>query len=162
EAARRVGEVLESGEDACFLTLGDPLLYSTYVYLLRALRARLPQVRVVTVPGVTAFCAAAALTEFPVGAGKEPVAIIPTADDLEPVRSALARGGTVVLMKVGKRLPGIIDLLEQTGALNRAVLVARAGLDGQRIETDLKKLREAPEAGYLSVILVHATEERQP
>ena len=40
EAANRIAEVLERGDDACFLTLGDPLLYSTYIYLLRALRRR--------------------------------------------------------------------------------------------------------------------------
>ncbi len=34
-AAARVAAVLAAGEDACFLTLGDPLLYSTYIYLLQ-------------------------------------------------------------------------------------------------------------------------------
>ena len=37
ESAGQVAAVLQAGEDACFLTLGDPLLYSTYIYLLRAL-----------------------------------------------------------------------------------------------------------------------------
>ena len=52
---------LSAGEDCCFLTLGDPLLYSTYVYLLRELRAIWSRrSRIVTVPGITAFSAAAA------------------------------------------------------------------------------------------------------
>ena len=101
-AAARVAEVLTAGEDACFLTLGDPLLYSTYIYLLRALRKRLPDLKAVTVPGIMAFGAAAALAEFPVGEGREPVTIVPAADDLTDVRRALAQGGTVVLMKIGK------------------------------------------------------------
>jgi precorrin-2/cobalt-factor-2 C20-methyltransferase len=157
EAAEQVAAVLESGESACFLTLGDPLLYSTYIYLLRALRRRLPAAPAVTVPGVTAFSAAAALTEFPVGEAKEPVTIVPTADDLGAVRQALATGGTVVLMKIGKRLAAVLDLLEEAGVLEDAVFVAHAGGAEQRIVTDLRELRASgPEAGYLSIMLIHA------
>lgn len=157
ESAEVVARVLQDGQDACFLTLGDPLLYSTYIYLLRALKARIPDAKVVTVPGVTAFSAAAALTDFPVGEGKQPVTIVPTADDLEDVRRALAMGGTVVLMKIGKRLADVLQLLEEAGALDDGVFVARAGLDGQRIETDLRNLKqEGPEVGYLSIILVRS------
>ena len=100
---------LAAGEDCCFLTLGDALLYSTYIYLLRELRAIGPAVTIVTVPGVTAFSAAAALTNFPVGQGKQPVTIVPASDDLDAIRPALDRGGTVVLMKIGRRLQQVLD-----------------------------------------------------
>ncbi|HEY5461595.1 MAG TPA: precorrin-2 C(20)-methyltransferase, partial [Deferrimonas sp.] len=88
-AAARVAEILADGEDACFLTLGDPLLYSTYIYLLRALRGIIPDLKAVTVPGIMAFGAAAALADFPIGEGREPVTIVPAADDLSAVRQAL-------------------------------------------------------------------------
>jgi precorrin-2/cobalt-factor-2 C20-methyltransferase len=157
EAARQMAEVLEKGEDCCFLTLGDLFLYSTYIYLLRALRKMIPDLDVVSIPGINAFSAAAALTEFPVGEAKEQVTIIPTADDLGAVKNALAQGGTVVLMKIGKRLESILDILEEEGLLDRAVFVGRAGQVGQRIETDLRRLRtNEPTTGYLSIILVHA------
>lgn len=158
-AAARVAEVLAAGEDACFLTLGDPLLYSTYIYLLRALRQRLPELEVVTVPGIMAFGAAAARAEFPVGEGSHPVTIVPAADDLAAVRRALAAGGTVVLMKIGKRLPELLALLEGEELLGKSVFVSRATMADERIETDLRRLKaEAAEAGYLSIILVHAGE----
>jgi precorrin-2/cobalt-factor-2 C20-methyltransferase len=161
-AAGRVAAVLESGEDACFLTLGDPLLYSTYIYLVRALRKRLADLDIITVPGIMAFGAAAALTAFPVGEGREPVTIVPAADDLAAVRRALAAGGTIVLMKIGKRLPEVLDLLESGGLLGKSVFVSRATMADQRIETDLRRLKaEGPEAGYLSIILVHAGQRDQ-
>ncbi len=156
-SAHAVAEVLETGVDACFLTLGDTLLYSTYIYLLQALRSRISDLRVVTVPGITAFSAAAALADFPVGQAKEPVTIIPTSDDLEAVKGALDTGGTVVLMKIGKRLSRILEILEETGNIDRAIFVAHAGMENQQIETDLRNLKtENPEQGYLSIILVHA------
>jgi precorrin-2/cobalt-factor-2 C20-methyltransferase len=160
-SARVIGEVLEEGNDACFLTIGDAFLYSTYIYMLRALRRKLPEAEVETIPGITAFSAAAALAEFPVGQAKEPVTIIPTADDLEEVRHAVSKGGTVILMKIGKRLGGILDILENTGALGRSVFVSHAGMDDQRIETDLSKLRgEEADTGYMSIILVRVKSEK--
>lgn len=156
ESAHKIIEILQTGEDTCFLTLGDPLLYSTYIYLLRELRVQLPEVKVITVPGITAFSAAAALTEFSVGEAKYPVTIVPTADDLEEVRRALARKGTVVLMKIGKRLEDILGLLEKADLIEESVFVSHAGMEEQRVETDLRRLRkEDPTAGYLSIILVH-------
>ena len=163
ENARTVASVLEAGEDACFLTLGDLFLYSTYIYLLREIRKILPAVSVVSVPGVTSFCAAASLSSFPVGEGREPVTVIPAAaDDLGSVREALDRQGTVILMKIGRRLPEILDILEEAGLMEHGVFVARAGMDGERVETDLRKLRAlGPEAGYLSIILVHVGKEQR-
>ena len=156
ESAREIITVLERGDDACFLTLGDPLLYSTYIYLLREIRAMAADADVVTVPGVMAFSAAAALAEFPIGEAKEPVVVIPTADDLEEVRQSLKKKGTVILMKIGKRLPDILDVLEDAGLIDQGVFVSHAGMANQRVETDLRTLRkESAEAGYLSIILVH-------
>ena len=136
ESASEILTILERGEDACFLTIGDPLLYSTYIYLLREIRAMVPGIGVVTVPGVTAFSAAAALAEFAVGEAKDPVLVVPTADDLDAVRQSLKTQGTVILMKIGKRLPDILHILEEAALLDRSVFVSHAGMESQRVETD--------------------------
>ncbi len=127
QAAREVLAVLETGEDCCFLTLGDAMLYSTYVYLLRECGRIARHVRVETIPGVTAFSAAAALSGFAVGEGKQPVTIVPASDDFAQFRRALDFGGTVVLMKVGNRLQAVLDELEARGLTEHAVFVSRAG-----------------------------------
>lgn len=153
--AAQVAVPLNNGEDAAYITLGDTLLYSTYIYLIRALRKMNPDIPIVTIPGVTAFSACAAISEFTVGEGKAPVTIIPSSDDPEPIKEALKGDGAVVIMKVGKRLQSVIELLEREGRLNDATFVSRAGFDNQRIERDpAVLLQESPEAGYLSTILV--------
>ena len=160
ESALTIAKLLQTGADVCFLTLGDALVYSTYIYLLRELKAILPGLEVVTIPGITSFSAAAALTGFHLGEGKEPITIVPTADDLSAVRHAIQTGGTVVLMKIGRRLGDILDILEETGVIEDAVFVQRAGHPSQVIETDLRKLRGVSSmAGYLSVILIHTTKK---
>ena len=157
QAADEVLAILRSGEDCCFLTLGDALLYSTYIYLLRELVASDPTVRVVTVPGVTAFSAAAALANWPIGERKQLVTIVPAADDLDQFTAALDRGGTVVLMKVGRRLHRALDALAARRLLDQTVFVSRAGMPEQYVETDVRRLRELPEqAGYLSVLIIQA------
>lgn len=158
QSARMVADILQQGHDTCFLTLGDTLLYSTWIYLVRALRQLLPTVPVVTVPGITAFSAVAAATNFPVGEGRELVTIVPTADDLGATTAALARGGTVILMKIGHRLPDILALLESRNLLENAVFAAHIGQEDQHIETDLKQLQRqvAQKTGYLSTIIVKA------
>ena len=138
ESAQTIAALLKTGADVCFLTLGDALVYSTYIYLLRELKAILPDMEVVTVPGITSFSAVAALTSFPLGEGKEPITVVPTADDLSAVRRGIESGGTVVLMKIGKRLGDILDILEETGVIGDAVFVQRAGQPTQRIELDLR------------------------
>lgn len=150
---------LQQGNDVAFVTLGDPLLYSTNIYLLRALRERWVEIAIEVVPGVSAYSHVAALTEFAVGEGENPVTILPTVMDRAALRDAIKQGGTLVLMKIGKRLPQVLDLLDEFDLLAQSVFVARAGLPDQRIETDLHKLREASEkTGNLAVILVDANE----
>ena len=155
--ANKISDILREGEDACFITLGDPYLYSTFIYLVRELRQLRPGVRIVSVPGVTAFSAAASLCAFPVGEGRDGVTIIPAVEDIEHIRRVLQDKGTVILMKIGRRLREVIDLLEEEDVIDGSVFVSRVGMEDQRLETDLRNLRDAaPEMGYLSIILVHS------
>ncbi|MEW6350287.1 MAG: precorrin-2 C(20)-methyltransferase [Thermodesulfobacteriota bacterium] len=158
ESAGLIAEVLQTGADACYLTLGDTLLYSTYVYLLRELTALCPEAHVVTIPGISSFSAAAARVGFPVGEGKNPVVVVPAAEDLDDVTRGLAMGGTVVLMKVGSRLQSILDLLEATGHIDRAAFVARVGMPGEYVQTDVRSLKGRDDrTGHLSTILIDAS-----
>ncbi len=154
ESAAYVASILFDGEDVCFSTLGDSFLYSTYIYLVRALRDASPSVRIVTIPGVAAFSVAAAITEFAVGEGKNPVTIVPTADDLTGLRDALRHRGTVVIMKIGKRLDAVLDLLEEHHAIETSVFASHVGMSDEQVETDLRRLKGCDQkAGYLSIIL---------
>ncbi|MDQ1277356.1 MAG: Precorrin-2 C(20)-methyltransferase, partial [Thermodesulfobacteriota bacterium] len=54
-------------------------------------------------------------------------------------------------------LRDVIDLHDEEGVIDGSVFVSRVGMADQRLETDLRTLRDAaPETGYLSIILVHA------
>jgi precorrin-2/cobalt-factor-2 C20-methyltransferase len=154
--AAQIIEQLKNGEDVVFVTLGDPLLYSTAIYLIRALREQWQDVSIDVVPGVSAYSHCAALTGFSLGEGTKPVTIIPTITAMADLQSAIERGGTLALMKIGRHLQDIIDLLDDNNLLDQAVFVARAGLPDQRVEPDLRVLRGADAAaGNLAIILIH-------
>ncbi|MDP6524814.1 MAG: precorrin-2 C(20)-methyltransferase [Kiritimatiellia bacterium] len=160
QAAGEVLNRLRKPQDVCFLTLGDPLFYSTHIYLLRCLKELDPELKTVTIPGIMAMGAASAITDFPLGEAKKPVTVVPTSDDLVATRQAIKSGGNVVLMKVGERLQPILDLLQELGVIDRAVFVAKAGQDAEVVVTDLMDLKESdPKTGYLSIILIDADKE---
>jgi precorrin-2/cobalt-factor-2 C20-methyltransferase len=154
EGAESVLAVLAAGNDAGFMTLGDPMLYSTFTHLVRAVQDLCPKVDVEVVPGVTSFCASAALTEFVLGEQDSKLLVAPAPDDLDGLRELTRLGGRLVLMKVGSRLPQLVEWLRALGLLERARLVSRAGLPGQQVLTNLTAGDELETLGYLSTLLV--------
>lgn len=153
KAAAEIAGMLEKGLDIAFITLGDPMLYSTFTYLAPLVRERLPDARIEAIAGVTSFCAAACAAMLPIAEGSEGVAIVPSAYDIEDVRQALKTPDTVILMKVNKAMDGIIELLEDESLLNRSVFVSRASQSDAEIVKDLKSLK-GKDVSYFSLIIV--------
>lgn len=153
KAAGVIAEHLKAGRDAAFITLGDPLFYSTFSYLVPFVRQAVPDVVIETVPGVTSFCAAASAAMMPIAEGAESVAVIPAAYNLDNVRSALAAFDTVILMKVNKIVDKVVDLLIESGLEHKAVFVSRAGWPEERVVTDLASLRHET-LDYFSLIII--------
>jgi precorrin-2/cobalt-factor-2 C20-methyltransferase len=145
---------LEAGRDVAYLTLGDPMTYSTYGYTMAALRDRLPAVHAKTIPGITSFGAAAAAMNWPIGEGKERVLILPCPDDARSLRQDIESHDVVVLMKIGKRLPMVLQLLRDLGIGDRCALASRIGLPGETLCEDLVSLPDSASLGYLSTMLI--------
>ena len=151
----RICKLLESGEDAGFVTLGDPTVFSTYLYLLEALSERASGFRSITVPGISAFSAAASLTNFPLGYSDAPLTVLPATEDAGLIGKTLEKGGIFVFMKIGRRLKKLLEAIENVRNVRRLSFVKRAGLDGQIILTDLNEIKKLDEkSGNLSVLLV--------
>lgn len=153
EAAARVAAELDGGQTAAFLTLGDPLLYSTYVYLLRELRRLQPAAAVETVPGISAVGAAAAALSLPLAEGDEGLAILPLPRDLGRLDAVLAAFPNVALLKVGRRYGELYRYLEARGLAASAALACRLGQAGESVALPLPPPEEvAPD--YFSLVIV--------
>ncbi|MEK6713966.1 MAG: precorrin-2 C(20)-methyltransferase, partial [Nitrospirota bacterium] len=60
KSAELILEKMNEGKEAAYVTIGDPLLYSTYIYLVNALQELAPELIVETIPGIPAYSAVAA------------------------------------------------------------------------------------------------------
>jgi precorrin-2/cobalt-factor-2 C20-methyltransferase len=162
--AALAGEIaveLEKGRDVAYLTLGDTMTYSTYGYTLAALKDRLPQLRATTIPGVTSFAAAAAAMSWPLGEGKERVLILPCPDDSESLRRDIESHDVVVLMKIGKRLPMVLQVLKDLGISDQCALASRIGLPGETLCSSVGNLPDDATLGYLSTMLIRRAERKK-
>ena len=154
ELAELIAAELIEGRDVAYLTLGDPLTYSTYIYTLAALRDRLPDLRHRTFPGVTSYCAVAAAAGFALGEGKERVLILPCPGEMAELQSMIEAHDIVVLMKIGDRLAEVLTLLRQMRIAKHCAFGSHVGMTdevlcGNAAEMDLDK-----SAGYLSTLLI--------
>ena len=142
--------LLNAGKNVAFLTLGDPMFYSTYIYVFRLLEHE--DVDIVTIPGVPAFAAIGSRVGRPIVEGNDILAIIPGTADKERLEEVMAVAGSAVVMKVYHNSAEIIDLLRRNNMTKEAVLVSRAGLDDEKIIRDIGAQRGEP-LNYLSTIL---------
>ena len=141
---------LRGGKNVGFATLGDPMFYSTYIYIFRLLKSC--GVKIVTIPGVPAFLAIAAQIGRPLAYGNDILTIIPATAELDAIKNFLNKADATVLMKVYKNFPEVVDELKVHGMIDEAVLVSRCGLDDEKIITDLAAHKDE-HLNYLSTIL---------
>lgn len=110
-AGAAIAEVAQHGT-AAFAMIGDPNLYSTFTYLAQTVRALIPDVRIETVPGITAMQDLAARSGTVLAEGTERLALVPYTAGDEALREALAAFDTVVVYKGGRHLPDVLRAVE--------------------------------------------------
>ncbi len=153
KAANEVKCEVESGNNVAYLTIGDPLTFSTYCYLLQYLSKLIPSQNIHTIPGITSYNAAACLANFPLIEQDEKLAVIPISKEVSELRPILKNFDTVVLMKVAKKLDEVIKLLEEMNLIDNALFASYVGFKNELITHDLKSLKGSGK-GYLSIIIV--------
>ena len=131
EAAATVVTHIHQGKDVAFITIGDPFLYSTFLYLYRIFRERYPDIPIEVVPGVSSITAAAVAAGIPLAAASERIAVLPATFEEEKLRRTLLDFDTVVLMKVNRVFDRVYALLKELG-LGRALRIRQPGRDRRR------------------------------
>ncbi|MEM3087332.1 MAG: precorrin-2 C(20)-methyltransferase [Halobacteria archaeon] len=149
-AADAIAAELRQGRDVAFLTLGDPMLYSTWNYVARKMAERHPDIEVETVPGVSAVSWTAALTNLPLAEGDESLLMIPAwAPNLE---ESIASYENVVIMKIPRNPDLVSRIVEVLGRFpDRRLFVAA---DGKAWECPRGELDSVKKLEYMSVIFV--------
>jgi len=152
KAAEEIHTEVKNGYNVVYLTLGDPMTFSTYIYLLRHLNTMLPEKAIHTIPGITSYNAAACAANYPLLTGDEKLAVIPIPKDVAELRSILESFDTIVMMKVAKKLDEVIQLLEDMKLSENALFASYIGQKDAYLTCDIVSLKGSG-MGYMSVLV---------
>lgn len=146
-AAARVLQILTQGIEAAFLTLGDPLIYSTFGYLRRALLLKEPDLDLEIIPGITSFQAAAAKNAITLCEADQSLLIMSGLLPEERLRELLAEPqSTAVILKIARNFESIRSVLTQ---LDRSCkIISQVEREGCR-----EPLEEEKTVPYLSLLI---------
>ncbi|ACM18410.1 cobalt-sirohydrochlorin C20-methyltransferase [Geotalea daltonii FRC-32] len=153
KAAAQVAERVAAGKDVAFITIGDPFLYSTFLYLYRIFRDRYPHLEIEVVPGISSINAASIAADLPLGMASDRIAILPTTYEDEELRRTFENFDTIVLMKVSRVFDRVYALLQEMGLEKQAVFVRRVGSADEEVVTELASL-VGRKLDYLSLLIV--------
>lgn len=147
KAAGQVIAALDTGVNVAFLTLGDPSIYSTYIYVHRIVRSRGYGAEII--PGVPSFCAVSAKLGDSLVDAAQPLHILP--GSYGNLREGLALRGTKVLMKSGKAFGEVKEALAEAGLLDSAGMVVNCGMENEAVVPAMDEATET--SGYFTIIV---------
>ena len=134
----------EKGAKALEVALGDPTIYSTFSYVQKRVEADGYETRLVS--GITSFCATAARLNIPLTEWNQPLHVQPAVHRLD---SELDQPGTYVLMKSGKKMNQVKEILAKSGRNIR--MVENCGMPDEHIYNSVEEIPD--DAGYYSLII---------
>ncbi len=151
-----IGHELRQGNSIAWITQGDPLFYSTFMYLYEQVQSQFPEAPIEIVPAVTSPSAAAAKAGIPVARLDEKVAVVPAVYGIEGLPALIDQFATVFLMKVNSVFDQLLEILPTLPPSVQAVYVERVGTPEERVVTDLETLR-GEKLPYFSLVFFHNT-----
>lgn len=155
------GEIVEDvkkGKNVGFVTLGDPMIYSTYVYVMERL---MEDIEVETIPGISSFSNIASNQNFPLVMDTDPLIVIPCTMEEDKIDEALEKYDCLVLMKVYKKINMVIDKLKKHDLIDHAILVSNSSQDKEEVFTNLRDEHIDEKISYFSTILVNKNRNKR-
>lgn len=142
---------VREGKNVGFVTIGDPMVYSTYIYLLKLLRGKVP---VQTVPGITSFLDIASGENFPLVEGENPLVIIPATIESKRLRRYIQEENSLVIMKVYKNFNEVMSMIREEKLEEHSVIVSNSSKENKVVYRDFDRVREE-DISYFTTILIN-------
>ncbi len=135
--AKIMAEKVLSGKNIVYLTVGDPYLYSTWIYMYKDLKENYPDMEISVIPGIVSMFTFASKVGISIAEGAEKVAIIPSCYDLTSVKEIAKHSETMVFLKDGRYFDKVIDVLKESGFPDDSIFAI-----GQDLGTDHEIIRK--------------------
>ena len=135
--AKIMAETVLSGKNVVYLTVGDPYLYSTWIYMHKDLKENYPDMDISVIPGIVSMFTFASKVGVSIAEGAEKVAIIPSCYDLSSVKEIAKHSETMVFLKDGRYFDKVIEVLKESGFPDDSIFAI-----GQDLGTDHEIIRK--------------------
>ena len=119
--AQIIAEAVRKDKNVVYLTVGDPSLYSTWIYVNRELKTKYPDIKITIVPGIVSMFAFASKVGISIAEGDETMAVIPACYDLTRVKETAKNCDTMIFLKDGRYFDQVISLLKEAGFPNSSL-----------------------------------------
>lgn len=149
EITATIASHLNAGRDVAVIAEGDPFFYGSFMYIHDRLAEKYDTE---VVPGVCSVLGAAAVLGAPLVYRNQTLSILSGVMSAEELKTRLAGTEAAAIMKLGKNLDKVRDVLTELGLMDRALYVERATMQNQRI-APLAEV-SGSDCPYFSIILV--------
>jgi precorrin-2/cobalt-factor-2 C20-methyltransferase len=113
--AKIMADKVLTGKDVVYLTVGDPFLYSTWIYMHRDISENHPDINISVIPGIVSMFTFASKVGVSIAEGAEKVAIIPSCYDLSSVKEIAKNSESMIFLKDGRYFDQVIQVLKDAG-----------------------------------------------
>ena len=135
--AKIMADKVLAGKNVVYLTVGDPYLYSTWIYMHREIRTNHPEMKVSVIPGIVSMFTFASKVGVSIAEGAEKVAIIPSCYELSTVKEIAKNAESIIFLKDGRYFDQVIDLLKESGFPDNSIFAI-----GQDLGTEKEIIRK--------------------
>ena len=154
-----ISQMVRTGKKTLYLTVGDPSLYSTWIYIHRELKKNHKDIEIEIIPGITSIFAFAAESKLSLVEGNEHLSIVPACYDLNKVKNTVKASDTIVFLKDGRYFDNVIEMLSDSGFGEETQIAIAQDVSTQQNILDIKQLKDLkgkkqPSQKYFSIMVV--------
>ena len=154
-----ISQMVRTGKKTLYLTVGDPSLYSTWIYIHRELKKNYKDIEIEIIPGITSIFAFAAESKISLVEGNEHLSIVPACYDLNKVKNTVKASDTIVFLKDGRYFDNVIEMLSDSGFGEETQIAIAQDVSTNENILEIKHLKDLkgkkqPTQKYFSIMVV--------
>ena len=139
------------GKNVGFVTIGDSMIYSTFIYVLEKIK---DDIQIKTISGIPSFVDVASKINFPIAFDDMPFLVVPATVDIKKLEEYIRDFESIVIMKAYKNYETIVNLIKKYNLQNNIVIISNSSRYKEKIiirdDIFIEKNEE-----YLTTILIN-------
>lgn len=151
EIADEIKKDVQLGKEVGFVTIGDAMIYSTFIYILRKLK---DEIDIITVSGIPSFVDVASKTNFPIAFDDNAFVVVPATTSIQKLEEYIISFDSIVIMKAYKNYNDIISLIKKYNLQENTIVVSNASLENEIILQG-EEIFDKKNEEYLTTVLIN-------